>query len=315
MENVKIIGCGYAKAEKKLFNTDLEKIVDTSDEWIVQRTGIHSRYITQTKNTSDLAFEAAKKAIKDAQIDVSLIDCILVATTTPDCITPSTACLVQEKLGLNGQECTSFDLNAACSGFVYGLSLASMMLETYSTILVIGAETLSKIIDWNDRNTCVLFGDGAGAALIQKSNQGRMVSFTKSTGDKDGFLMCKGLSLQEKEMSYLEMNGKEVFRFAIEAMPYSIEKVLEKANQKIEDIDLFIPHQANIRILKHVAKKMKIDFDRIFVNLDEFGNTSSASIAIALAQAKEQGKIKKGMKMVLTGFGAGFTSGAIYLEW
>ncbi|MGN1277026.1 MAG: beta-ketoacyl-ACP synthase 3, partial [Floccifex sp.] len=212
MENVEIIGCGYAKAQKKLLNTDLEKMVDTSDEWIVQRTGIHSRYITQTQNTSDLAFQAAKNAIADAKIDVSSIDCILVATATPDCITPSTACLVQEKLGLNGQECTSFDINAACSGFVYGISLASMMLENYSTILVIGAETLSKIIDWNDRNTCVLFGDGAGAAIIQKSNQKRMVSYTKSTGDKDGFLMCRGISLQEKQMSYLEMNGKEVFR-------------------------------------------------------------------------------------------------------
>ena len=317
MENVKILGCGYVRAQKKVTNFDLEKMVDTTNEWIVQITGIQSRYLSEDQNTSTLAYLASLKAIEDAQIDASSIDCILVATTTPDCITPSTACLVQEKLGLNGQECTAFDINAACSGFVYGLNIASMLLEQYKTILVIGAETLSKIIDYKDRSTCILFGDGAGAVILRVSDESKMIAYTKSKGDVNRVLTCKGRPLKEKpeSISYLEMDGKEVFRYAIEAMPDSIEHVLKKANKKVEDIDLFIPHQANIRIIQHVAKKMKVDINRFYVNLDEFGNTSSASIAIALAQAKEKGILKKGQKIVLTGFGAGFTSGAVYIEW
>ncbi|MDO4466634.1 MAG: beta-ketoacyl-ACP synthase III [Bacillota bacterium] len=321
MENVKIIGCGYAKAKVKVSNADLEKIVETNDEWIQQRTGIQTRYVTDEENTSDLAVKAAQKAIEDAGIPVEDIDMILVATTTPDCITPSTACLVQEKLGLNGKECTALDINAACSGYVYGITLASCLLEKYKTILVIGSETLSKILDWTDRNTCVLFGDGAGACILQKSESNRLFSYTKSNGDVNGVLMAQGLPIKKplengtKDYGYVQMDGKEVFRFAVKAMQESVEKVLEKANVSLEDVDLIIPHQANIRIIRHVAKKMRLAEEKFFVNLEEFGNTSSASIAIALACAKEQGKLQPGMKIVLTGFGAGFTCGAVYIEW
>ncbi|MGM9913446.1 beta-ketoacyl-ACP synthase III [Floccifex sp.] len=308
MENVKIIGCGYAQLNKKVKNTDLEKVVDTSDEWIQQRTGIQSRYINESQSTAQIAYQASIAAIQNAQIDVQDIDCIILASTTPDQITPSTACIVQEKLGLNQSQCTAFDINAACSGFVYALTIAKNLLEDYDTILVIGAETLSRIVDWNDRNTCVLFGDGAGACIVRKSEKGKMISYTKSKGDIHHTLHC---DFDKK----LEMNGKEVFRYAIEAMPTAIEQVLKKAHVSISDIDLIIPHQANIRILQHVSKKMNISLDRFFINLNEFGNTSSASIAIALAQAKEQGKLKEGSKIVLTGFGSGFTSGALYIEW
>ncbi|MBQ0065966.1 MAG: ketoacyl-ACP synthase III [Firmicutes bacterium] len=321
MENVKIVGCGYAKAQVRVWNEDLEKIVETSDAWIQQRTGIQSRYITKDENTSDLAYRAAVDALKDANMEAKEIELILVASATPDHFTPATSCLVQEKLGLNGEECTALDINAACSGFVYGLTLASCLLEKYKTILVIGAETLSKIVDWTDRNTCILFGDGAGACIVQQSTNKKMFTYTKSTGDVEGVLKGAGLPIKaglingEKNYGYLHMDGKEVFRFALKAMQESIEKVCEQAQILPKDIDLIIPHQANIRIIRHVAKKMQLDEDKFFVNLEEFGNTSSASIAIALACAKEQGKLKPGMKIVLAGFGAGFTSGGVYLEW
>lgn len=321
MENVKIVGCGYAKAKVRVWNKDLENIVETSGEWIQQRTGIQSRYVTKDENTSDLAYRAAVAALQDAQMEADQIELIMVASATPDNFTPATACLVQEKLGLNGKECTAFDINAACSGFVYGLTLASCLLEKYKTILVIGAETLSKIVDWTDRNTCVLFGDGAGACIVQRSDSKRMATYTKSNGDVQGVLKSAGLPVKEplvngeKNYGYLFMDGKEVFRFAVKAMQESVEKVLEQANVSLKDIDLIVPHQANIRIIRHVAKKMKLEESKFFVNLEEFGNTSSASIAIALASAKEQGRIQPGMKIVLTGFGAGFTCGAVYLEW
>lgn len=316
MKNIKIKGYGYAKAEKYVTNQDLSKIVDTSDEWIIERTGIKTRYISEKETTSELAYRAAKHAIENAGINKNEIDLIIVATTTPDNFTPSTACLLQEKLGLNGQHIMAFDLNAACSGFLYAMHTACALLNQYKCALIVGAEVLSKIINWKDRNTCVLFGDGAGALIIKKEETLNNIEFyANAIGDSKGILKAEGISMEQtKTFGYLKMDGKEVFRFAVKAMEEAMRKVLEQANVNINEIDLIIPHQANIRIIKYVAKHMKLDENRFFINLDQFGNTSSASVAIALAQAKELGKIHEGMKIVLVGFGAGFTYAASYIE-
>ena len=215
----------------------------------------------------------------------------------------------------------AFDINAACSGFVYGLQIASYMLKQYTCALVIGAETLSKIIDWHDRSTCVLFGDGAGAAILRTSATKQMAFFAQSEGDVQGVLQGKGrpigkpLTNDIQPYAYLTMDGSEVFRFAIKAMQKSIETLMEKEGLSLKDIDVWIPHQANIRIIQHVAKRMHLDLEKFYINLQEYGNTSAASIAIALADAKEKGVLKEGMKVILVGFGAGLTYGAVYLEW
>ena len=321
MINIEITGSGYAVPEHCVTNADLEKTVDTSDEWITTRTGIKTRYISERENTSQLGYRAACKAIENAAIDKNEIDLIIVATMTGDNITPSTACLIQEKLGLNGNHVMAFDVNAACSGFIYAMHIAASMLGQYRCALVIGAETLSKIIDWTDRSTCVLFGDGAGAVIMKNSaGGGKMSFFAQSIGDNGGTLYAEGAPLHpvlingEKSYGYLKMNGNEVFRFAVSAIEDSINKVLAENNISREDIDLIIPHQANRRIIAFVSRKMGIPMEKFYINLDKFGNTSAASVAIALAQAQEEGLLKKGMKIILTGFGAGFTYGAVYME-
>ena len=320
MENVKIIGCGYAHGSKCVTNDDLGKIVETSDEWIRSRTGIEQRTVSETMNTSDLAIQAAKMAIEKSGIDKHKISLILVATCTPDHVTPSCACLVQEALGLNEDAVMAFDINAACSGFLYALQCAAKLLDQ-GVALVIGAETLSKILDWSDRNTCVLFGDGAGAVLMERSQDGSYMSFyARSKGDKEHALFCDGRSLQphlknvDDPKPYLHMNGREVFRFAIRSMPDAIEHVLEK--ESIDSIDMIIPHQANIRILEYVSRKLGFPMEKMFINLDRFGNTSAASVPLALGQAWEQKKIKENMNLILVGFGAGFTWSAcrIHIE-
>ncbi|MDO4500566.1 MAG: beta-ketoacyl-ACP synthase III [Erysipelotrichaceae bacterium] len=321
MENVRIIGCGHARAKHLVTNHDLEKVVDTSDEWIVQRTGIHNRYLSEDENTSDLAYRASIKAIEDAGIDKKEIDLIVVATMTPDNFTPSVACVVQAKLGLNDCEIMAFDINAACTGFIYAISVASTMLKNYKCALVIGAETLSKIVDYSDRNTCVLFGDGAGALLLKRSENSCLETVCLSIGDLNKVLIAEGLPLKKAltntdiSPSYLTMDGKEVFRFAINAMQDAILKVSEKAELNIEDIDLVIPHQANVRIINHVQKKLNLPDEKVYINLNEYGNTSAASVAIALSEAKQNCLVKEGMNLILTGFGAGFTYGAVYLKW
>lgn len=319
MNKINILGSGYAKAKTRIYNQDLEKIVDTSDEWIVQRTGISSRYVSYQENTSDLAYQASLEAIKHAGIDKTSIDAIIVATMTPDCLTPSTACLVQEKLGLNDQQMFSFDINAACSGFIYALQIASDLLNRYQRILVIGSETLSKMIDWKDRGTCVLFGDGAGAMIIEKG-QSSLYHYANSMGDNKGVLKANGLPLidelknQQPTTHYLTMQGNDVFRFAIKAMQEAIENVLVQSNYTIDDIDMIIPHQANYRIINHVAKKMKIDISKFFMNLQEYGNTSGASIPLAYHDALNQGYINKKSRIILVGFGAGLTYGATLID-
>lgn len=319
MSSIEILGTGFVKAQKKVTNFDLEKRVETSDEWIVQRTGISSRYVSETENTSDLAYKASLQAIEDAHIQKEDIEVIIVATMTPDCMTPSTACLVQAKLGLNDCPVFAFDINGACSGFLYAFQIASDLLSRYHHILVIGSETISKMIDWNDRSTCVLFGDGAGAMVLGRGDT-KLYHYANSEGDLQEVLHAQGLPLvhdlqnQGASTHYLNMKGNDVFRFAIRVLKESIENVLDQSGFSIDDIDLIIPHQANYRIISHVAKKMKVDLSKFYMNLQEFGNTSAASIPIAYAMAQREGKIPEKGRVILVGFGAGLTYGATLID-
>lgn len=321
MEGIRFLSFGKAVPDKTVSNDDLSQIVDTSDEWISVRTGIKQRYVSEKENTSDLAYRAAEECVQKAGINTDDIQFIIVATITPDNFTPSCACMVQEKLGLKDKEITAFDINAACSGFIFALRTACSMLSENKYALVIGAETLSKIIDWSDRSTCILFGDGAGAALIKKENTDKKVCFyTKTIPDTQKALWAEGIPLNpltniQKNYSYLTMEGQDVFRFAVRAMEEVMDNILLQSNCKAEDIDLVIPHQANIRIIRAAAKKLGISEDKFFVNLENYGNTSAASVAIALCESFEKGIIKPGMKVVLLGFGAGFSCGGMYVEF
>ncbi len=305
---MRILGYGKKIPEKVVTNFDLEQQIDTSDEWIVQRTGIKQRYISDVE-TSELAYECALDALNNAKINKDEIDLIVVATITADYITPSVACLVQEKLGIS-KPIMAFDINAACSGFVYALHIAESLLHSqYKKALVIGVETMSRIIDFKDRNTCILFGDGAGAVIIEKSDTMNLYS-CKSVGNKD-YLYAKsfGLNNELKQRSlnaeFLKMDGKEVFKFACNAMEESINEILALNGLTIDEIDLIIPHQANKRIIDYVGKKIKVSADKLFVNVEKYGNTSAASIAIALCEAIQQ--FPKNSKVLLVGFGAGLT--------
>lgn len=312
---MKILGYGKSLPNKIVSNDDLSKLVETSDEWIIQRTGIRNRRISDV-NTSVLASQAALEAINDAQIDKDDIDLIICATMTADNATPSVACLVQKELGL--ENATAFDINGACTGFIYALKVVEGLLKlNHKKALVIGSEVMSKVIDFTDRNTCILFGDGAGAVVVEKGEDAFF--FTKSKGNFD-VLYAEGTSLNidldVKEITggFLYMDGREVFKFAIRAMEEAILKVLEEANLTIDDIDMIIPHQANQRIISNVAKRMKIDESKFFMNLEEYGNTSAASVAIALTEAKKQNVIKEKDKVILVGFGAGLTWGSTLIE-
>ncbi len=320
-----ITGIGSCLPEKVLTNFDLEKIVDTSDEWIRTRSGIEKRRIVEDNQaTSDIAIEAARRAIEDAGIQPEELDLIICATVTPDYLFPATACLLQDRLG--AKNAAAFDMEAGCSGFVYGLSIATQFIRTgcYQKILVIGAETLSKIMNWKDRATCVLFGDGAGAVIVERVDTGGIVGVHLGSDGAGGvFLdMPAGGSKQpaskvsvEEDQHYIRMDGSQVFRFAVKVMGKAAEEVLKMAGWTSEDIDLMIPHQANIRIIDSAAKRLNLPSDKVFVNLPKYGNTSSASIPIALDEAFHSGKIKKGDKVILVGFGAGLTWAAAAIEW
>ncbi len=313
---IDIIGYGLQKAKRKIENKDLEAIVDTSDEWIQERTGIISRYVSEEENTSVLGYRAALKAIENAKIDKQDIDVIIVATMTPDYFIPSCACMIQKKLDI--PHVLAFDINAACSGFLYALQIACDLLNSYQNILIVGSETISKIIDWTDRNTCVLFGDGAGAIILKRGNR-KVYHYANCIGNNED-LVAEGLALtcdlknQPQNYYYLSMKGQNVFRFAIRALQESIEEVLKKSNLSITDIDYIIPHQANLRIINYVAKKMKINLSKFYINLYEYGNTSSASIPIALVEAYEKKLIDYKSKIILVGFGAGLTYGATLVD-
>jgi 3-oxoacyl-[acyl-carrier-protein] synthase III len=319
--NVEIKGYGFAQADKLVKNSDLMKFVDTSDEWIRERTGIEQRYFSTKDNTSDLGVKAALNATNDAKIDPKLIDLIIVATITPDSMMPSTANLVQAKLGLNDQKCLAFDVNAACSGFLIALQNAQAMIQSgfAHTALVIGSETISKILDFSDRTTCILFGDGAGAVVLGQSDKhSNIAHYSRSMGDleevltTDSIALNPSLNTEVKHSMYLHMKGQAVYRFAVKAMEDAILEICKDQSLTLEEIDWIVPHQANERIIQHVASKLNIDINKFYLNLNEYGNTSSASIPIALANMKDKDLLKKNQKIILVGFGAGLTWASSY---
>jgi 3-oxoacyl-[acyl-carrier-protein] synthase-3 len=317
----KIIGTGSYLPPKIVTNNDLAKTVETSDEWIRERTGIEERRVTDENTaTSDLAVEAAKKALSAARLSPEEIDLIIVCTCTPDMLFPSTACILQDKLGI--KNAAAFDLSAACSGFNFGLAVASGLIENgaYKNILLVGADTLTKYLDWTDRGTCILFGDGAGAVVLTATDkeEGVLRSYLKAEGLFGKYLVMPGGGSRDPEAKngrQIRMAGKEVFKFAVRVLEASVEKILEIAKLTPADIDLLIPHQANIRIIDHVAKKMGLSKEKVYVNLQKYGNTSAASIPIALDEALKEGRIKSGDLIVLSGFGAGLTYGANIIQW
>ncbi|NLJ50050.1 MAG: ketoacyl-ACP synthase III [Candidatus Atribacteria bacterium] len=322
---VKILGVGACVPQKVVTNFDLEKIVDTSDEWIVSRSGIRERRIaSENETTSTLAIEAARIALEKAQIKPSHLDLIIVATVTPDMLFPATACILQRELGAENAAC--FDLEAGCTSFVYALSIAEKYLSAGggNFALIVGAETLSKILDWEDRATCVLFGDGAGAAVIGLGEKPGIIStHLGSDGGGANYIevpagisrLPASIDTVQNRLHYIKMSGNEVFKFAVKIMKEASLKVIEKGHIKIEDVNLFIPHQANIRIIQSAAKRLGIVEDRIFVNIHKYANTSSASIPLALSEAVQEGRIQEGDIILLVGFGAGLTWGSVLIRW
>lgn len=312
MDGIKVLSTGYYAPENILDNFDLEKMVETSDDWIVSRTGIKKRHISKGEDCTEMAYQAALRAIE--KIDKNKIGIIICATMTPDYFTPSTACLLQERLGLNDHEVMCFDLSAACSGFVYALTVAQALLKNTKDkyALVVGSEELSKIIDFTDRNTCVLFGDGAGALVIS-NGEGIFASYSNSAGNLDAL---KAPAINEvSENHFLTMAGQEVFKFAVKVIPESINAVLKKSNLTLDDVAYVVCHQANYRIIKNVYKKLKSSEDKFYMNLQEYGNTSAASIPLALAEMDEKQMLKPGDKIICVGFGGGLTWGATLIEW
>lgn len=324
--SVGILGTGKYVPERRLTNKELEQMVETNEEWIVSRTGIRERRIADpSQATSDLAYEASIHALEAAGITADQLDLIVVATITPDMFFPSTACILQEKLG--AKKAAAFDLSAACSGFIYGLANAAGFIATgmYRYVLVVGAECLSRITDYTDRNTCILFGDGAGAVVLGEVPEGRGFKSFKLGADGAGgdlLRICGGGSRTpstEQSISerrhFIEMNGRDVFKFAVRVMGSAAEEALANAGLDKADIDLLIPHQANIRIIQSALERLNLPEEKAMVNLDRYGNMSSASIPVALAEAVEEGRISEGDHLVLVGFGGGLTWGASVLVW
>jgi 3-oxoacyl-[acyl-carrier-protein] synthase III len=318
-----IMGVGSALPARVMTNADISKIVDTSDEWIVERTGIHSRYIAgDGETTRSLAVAAANKALANAGVAASEVDLIIVATSTPDNTFPATATMVQGDLGV--RQGAAFDVQAVCSGFVYALTTADALIKAgqFKTALVIGAETFSRILDWEDRTTCVLFGDGAGAFVLQaqegvgdNADRGILSSKLRSDGRYNDKLYVDGGPSTTKTVGFLRMEGKEVFKHAVTNIASVMQEVIEQAGIKATDIDWFVPHQANRRILEGTAKKLGIDENRIVITLDRHGNTSAASIPLAFDVAVQDGRIQKGQLVLLEAMGGGFTWGAILARY
>lgn len=326
IKNVGIKGLGYYVPEKIMTNFDFEKIIDTSDEWIRTRTGIEERrFVAENQATSDLCAEAAKNAIKNSNLTLEDIDMILVATCTPDYLVQATACLVQKKIGIKNIPC--LDINAACSGFIYGLSVANGMIKSgmYKNIMVIGGEALSRVVDMQNRNTCILFGDGAAAAIVGEVEEGYGIlsTFLGAEGEDDDILRTPAGGTKkpntfetiEKRENFLDMKGQEVFKFAVKTLPSATLKAMEIAGVNTEELTMVFPHQANVRIIEAAAKRMEVGMEKFYMNLNKYGNTSSASVGLALGEALENKKIKKGDIVALTGFGAGLTYGSIIMKW
>jgi len=326
LRTVSIIGTGSYLPEKILTNADLSRMVHTSDDWIITRTGIKERRIAaKDENTSDMAAEAALKAIEQAKISPKDINLILVATATPDMLFPATACFVQKKIGAINAAC--LDISAACAGFLFGLEIAQQFItsHTHDTVLVIGAEKLTSITNWTDRNTCVLFGDGAGAAILRHrgSAHGVISTHIGSDGRYSDILFMPGGGSRcpitrdnvHLNLATIHMTGKEVYKQAVTAMLNAAKKALEQAGLSIEDIACVIPHQANVRIIEAIADRLRIPLDRFYVNLDRYGNTSAAAVAIALDEANRSGRIKPGDYILMVVFGGGLTWASTIIEW
>ncbi|WP_397537286.1 beta-ketoacyl-ACP synthase III [Rummeliibacillus pycnus] len=309
--NAGIIGVGRCVPEKVVTNFDLEKMMDTSDEWIRTRTGIEERHIAEDdQDTSDMAFEAAENALKNAGITAEQVGLILVATVTPDQPFPSVACMIQERLGATNA--AAMDLSAACAGYIYGLITAKQFIENnaYDYVLVVGVEKLSKIVDWSDRNTAVLFGDGAAAAVVGKVSEGRGILSYELGADGTGSKF-----LYQNENDHIAMNGREVFKFAVRQMGQSALNVIEKAGYTKNDVDYLIPHQANIRIMESARQRLDLPPEKMSTAIKKYGNTSAASIGNALVEELENGKIHDDNLLVLVGFGGGLTWGAVAIKW
>jgi 3-oxoacyl-[acyl-carrier-protein] synthase-3 len=320
-----IVGVGSHLPKKVLTNEDLEKMVDTSDEWITKRTGIKERRIADKDTAaSDMAKEASEEALKDAGLSPEEVDLIIVATITPDMPLPSTACILQSKIG--AKKAVAFDISAACAGFIYAIATAEAFIKRglYKNALVIGTEKLSSVTDWKDRNTCVLFGDGAGAVVLKKVERGGILSvYLGSDGTQADLLKIPGggskrpaskQSIEERD-HYIKMSGSELFKYAVRLMADAGNKVASELHYGCDDIDWVIPHQANIRILNAVADRMKLNSKKLYLNIRRYGNMSSASTAVALVEAVKEGRIKKGDVIVLDAFGAGLVWGAMLIEW
>ena len=322
----RIAGIGYYVPELVLTNFDFEKMVDTSDEWIVTRSGIRERRMAaDNQASSDMAFEASLRAMRDAGVKEEDIDLIVIGTVTPDMLFPSTACVVQDML--NATRAAAFDVTAACSGFIYGVTVAQSMIsmEKINLALVVGVETLSRILDYKDRTTCVLFGDGAGAVILEPCppGEGIMSTFMRSDGSLGELLYLPGGGskrplteerLRNKEQ-YVKMKGDGLFKYAVKAMVEASETVLKESKMRSEDLDFLIPHQANIRIIEGVRKRLRLPEEKVIVNIDHVGNTSAASIPIALGEIKEKGLLKHGDTILMVGFGGGLTWGAVLLKY
>ncbi len=319
MTYARIIGTGSYLPEYILTNAELEKRVDTSDEWIVTRTGIRERHIAaENETTSDLATAAARAAIEAAGIEANQLDMVLVATTTPDLIFPSTACLVQHKLGITNT-CPAFDIQAVCSGFVYALSTADQFIRSgmCRNVLVIGAETMSRITDWTDRTNCILWGDGAGAVVLQASSEPGIIStHIHADGRQEKLLKVPvGPSTGYKEKLAIQMEGNAVFKVAVNTLDAIVDQTLNENGMKKTDIDWLVPHQANIRIIQATAKKLAMSMDQVVVTVAEHGNTSAASVALALDTAVRDGRIKRGETVLMEAFGGGFTWGSVLVKY
>ena len=321
-----ILGIGSAVSGKVLTNADLEKMVDTNDEWIKERAGIERRHILEKEKTnSDISVEAGRKALEEAKLSPKDLDVIIVGTVTPDSRFPSTACRVQDKM--HAVNAAAFDISAACSGWLYGLSLADSIIRTDpdKKVLVIGAEVLSRITDWEDRGTCVLFGDGAGAAVLGRSDgsRGILSTYMKSDGRLSHLLHMPGEGSThptthqtvDLKYHYIKMEGREVFKHAVRAMADAAKHTLKEAGVREEDVDLLIPHQANIRIINGLAKRLHVSSEKVFVNIQEYGNTSAASIPIALDQANREGLVREDSICLLVAFGGGFTWGSCLIQF
>lgn len=328
MENIQvgISGIGSYVPDKVLTNYDLSQMVDTSDEWITTRTGIKERRISSKEEaTSDLATKAALRALEDAKVNPEELDLIIVASVTPDHLFPSTASIVQNNI--KASKAAAFDLSAGCSGFVYGMTTGANFISAgiYKKVLVIGADTLTKIVNWEDRNTCVLFGDGAGAVVLEECEEdyGLLSYDLGSDGSGADLLILSGGGSRnpathetvDNNDHYIYMDGKEVFKFAVRTMEKASHNVVDKAGLKMEDVNLLIPHQANMRIVDAALKKLAMDKSKAYVNLDRYGNMSAASIPVAFAEAVESGSVKKGDHIILVAFGAGLTWGSLLFRW